>query len=229
MDDNIKTNTESWGAEVLGVKLVLGFVFCAVLFWPVIFGVQRVWFVIEEGTPAELIKIELSKNEFNTKPHKGFLEITGYPQAQVSVDLDNPSYMEKIDATTYRSFYFTLQPAPDVRSPAPVIVERRESFSGIFGFYFESDRKKFPAMPAKDRPITVQGLAGYHLDGVSDDMVSAFWAQNVTISKDAILLVEGESPPSLKLTLLWFIPVSALFLTGLFLIPRWIYLLKKQY
>lgn len=228
MHDNIKKNTETWGAEGLGIKIIVGFVLCAVLLWPVIFGIQRVWFVIEEGTPAELVKIDLSKNEFNAKPHKGFLEITGYPQAQVSVDLDNLN-AEQIDARTYRSFYFTLQPAPGARSPAPVIVERKGSFSGIFGFYPESVRKKFPDMPAKDQPITVQGLAGYHMDGISDDMVSAFWAQNVTISKDAILLVEGRSPPSLKLTLLWFIPVSGLFLTGVFLILRSIYLLKKQY
>lgn len=228
MRDNIKKNAEAWDSGASGVKCVIGLILLSLL-WPVIFGAQRIWFVIEEGTSAEPIKIDLAKNEFNTKPHKGLLEITGYPQAQVSLDFQNPSYAEKIEAKTYRSFYFILQPAPDAKSPAPVIVERKKSFEGLFGHYSESERKEFPDIPAKDRPITVQGIAGYHIDGISDDMVSAFWAQNIRISKNAILLAEGRSPPSLKLTLLWFIPASALFLTGVCLILRWICLLKKQY
>lgn len=228
MDAQLK-NDKNWDSGASIVKFVIGIVLLA-LFWPVVFGAERIWFTVKEGTPTEPIKIDLTKNKFKEKPPKGFLEITGYPQAQVSLDFQNPSYAEKIDAKTYKNFYFTLQPELDSKSPAPVIVERKESFSGLFGFYFESDRKKFlPLSGTGDQPITVKGIAGYHIDGISGDLVSAFWGQNIKISEDAILLAEGESPPSLKLTLLWFIPISALFLTGVYLIISWIYLLKRRY
>ncbi|MBI4994223.1 hypothetical protein HZC21_01090 [Candidatus Peregrinibacteria bacterium] len=219
-------NNENWDSGASVVKFVLGLILLSLL-WPVIFGGQRIWFIIKEGTPTEPIKIDLTKNEFNTKPHKGFLEITGYPQAQISLDSESASYMENIQETTYKNFYFTLQPGPNAKSPAPVIVERKESFSGLFGYYFESDRKKFPAISIENQPIAIKGIAGYHMDDISGDLVSAFWEQNIKIADNAILLAESRSPPSLKLTLLWFIPVSALFLMGVYLILHWIYLLKS--
>ena len=220
-------NNKSWDSGGSIVKFVVGLIFLS-LFWPVIFGGQRIWFIIKEGTLAEPIKINLTKNEFSTKPHKGFLEITGYPQAQVSLDFEAPSYMENIQETTYKNFYFTLQPEIHSKSPAPIIVERKESFEGLFGFYFESDRKKFPPMSAEDQPVTVKGIAGYHIGDISDDLVSAFWEQDIKIANNAILLAENSEPPSLKFTLLWFIPVFGLFLTGVYLIISWIYLLKKR-
>lgn len=226
MDAQLK-NDKNWDSGASIVKFVIGIVLLA-LFWPVVFGAERIWFTIKEGTPTEPVKIDLTKNKFKEKPPKGFLEITGYPQAQVSLDFQNPSYAEKIDAKTYKNFYFTLQPEIDSKFPALVIVERKESFSGLFGFYFANDRKKFPNMPTNNQPITLKGVAGYHINDISDDLVSAFWEQNIKISEDAILLAEGESPPSLKLTLLWFIPISAFFLTGAYLILHWIYLLKRQ-
>lgn len=221
-------NNESWDSGASIVKFVIGLVLISLL-WPVIFGAQRIWFVIKEGMPAEPIKIDLTKNEFSAKPHKGFLEITGYPQTQVSLDFQNPSYAEKIEAKAYKNFYFTLQPEPDSKSPAPIVVERKESFEGLFGFYFGSDRKKFPDMPEKDQPITIKGVAGYHIGDISGDLVGAFWEQDIKIADNVILLAEGTSPPSLKLTLLWFIPIFGLFLTGVYLIISWIYLLKRQF
>lgn len=221
-------NNKSWDSGESIVKFVVGLILLS-LFWPVVFGAERIWFVIKEGTPIEPIKIDLTKHKFKEKPPKGFLEITGYPQAQISLDFQNPSYAEKIDAKTYKNFYFTLQPKLNSKSPAPVIVERKEFFEGLFGYYFESDRKKFPDIPKKDQPITVKGIAGYHIDNISGDLVSAFWEQNIKVANDAILLAEGASPPLLKLTLLWFIPVFGLFLTGVYLIISWIYLLKRQF
>lgn len=217
-----------WDSGASIVKFVIGFLLLGFfgLAW---LGAERIWFIIREGNPAPLISIDLTKNEFSTKPHRGFLEITGYPQAQISLDSQSPSYMENIQETTYKNFYYSMQPQPDAESPAPIIVERKESFEGIFGFHSDGDRKKFPAPPEEDKIFTATGLAGYHIGDISGDVVSAFWERNIKIANNAILLAEGSSPPSLKLTLLWFVPVSALFLAGAYLILHWICLLKRQY
>ena len=66
-------------------------------------------------------------------------------------------------------------------------------------------------MSAEDQPVTVKGIAGYHIGDISDDLVSAFWEQDIKIANNAILLAENSEPPSLKFTLLWFIPVFGLF------------------
>jgi hypothetical protein len=213
---------------MLGVRIVIGLVLCAVLFWLVVSGVKRLCFINNEGAPVKFTAIDLTKNEFGTRPHKGPLKVTGYPQALVSVDTEYPSYMERIDPNTYRTFYLALQPSSDSDLPAKVIVEKEGSFSGLFGYFFERDRKRFPNAPPKDQPVTVQGLAGYHISGINGDIVGAFWERNVKISNDAILLAENASPPSLFLTLLWFVPVSALFLAGVYLITNSIYLFRKR-
>ncbi len=209
------------------LKFVFGLILVA-LFWPVWFGIERLWFIYKESQPVDPLPVDLSKSK--GIPQKGYLEITGYPGIQVAVDSGEPVYMENLAAAakTYRSFYFSLHPK-NSPSTASVIVERKESFvTNLFGYFPKSMQEKFPFPPEKGKPVTVRGVAGYYVWKPSKEIKQYFEAGGVTVPKETILLQEG-SPATLKNTLFWFIPILLLFVLGIYLFINALYWIQKVF
>lgn len=213
----------------VGVKFVIGIILVS-LFWPVWFGAERLWFIYHTSTLKQVspLPVDLSKiKDIPSGRYQGYLEITGYPGVQVAVDSTGPIYMENLAeaAKTYRNFYFSLHSKPS--SPSAIIVERKESFvTNLFGYFTKSQQEKFPSPPEKGKPVTVTGVAGYYVSGISKDLRQYFEAAGIDVSPTAILLKEG-APPTLKFTLLWFIPLLVLFILGIYLLGNAIYWIPK--
>ncbi|HLC80712.1 hypothetical protein J4207_04485 [Candidatus Woesearchaeota archaeon] len=217
----------TWDLEWELGKLVIGIVILSLCLWPVIWGIGRMWFISKEGLTLKSVDL----NKGIKEPLRGNLQVTGYPGIQISVDSYNAVYMENLAeaAKTYKNFYFSLH-SQQKNSPALVIVQRKETFaSGLFGYFFSSQREKFPLAPEKNKQITVTGIAGYHISSLGKTIKQYFEAEGVNVADTAILLEEGVSIPSYKNTLPWFIPVLLIFLFGGYLIARWLLLLKAGY
>lgn len=207
------------------IKFVVGLLFIA-LFWPAVMGGQRLWFIAKEGVPNEPIKIDLTKDDWQTAPKMGYLEINGYPGVQVARDTSGPVYMENLAdaAKTYRSFYFSLHSDVAGKTPALAVVKRKYFLQGIFWRYFASQEKKIPPL-VKEQPIAINGISGYHGEQMPNDVRQTLEANGIVVPRDAIVLDESVSVPSLWLTLLYFIPaIIASFIGVYFLIP-WVLLI----
>lgn len=207
------------------IKFVVGLLLI-IFFWPAVMGGARLWFIAVEGTPKEPIKIDLTKDDWQAVPKKGYLEINGYPGVQVAKDTSGPVYMENLAdaAKTYRSFYFSLHSDTDEKTFALAVVKRKHSLSGIFGRYFSSDEEKIPPI-VSGQQITISGIAGYHGEQMPNDVRQALEANGVVVPQDVVVLDESVSVPSLWLTLLYFIPATIAFLIGAYFLIPWVLLI----
>lgn len=206
------------------IKFIVGLLFIA-LFWPAVMGGQRLWFIAKEGAPNEPIKIDLTKDDWQTAPKNGYLEISGYPGVQVARDSASGAvYQEYIDYKTYRNFYFSLHSDAAGKTPALAVVKRKYFLQGIFWRYFASAEKKIPPL-VKGQPIAINGISGYHGEQMPDDVRQTLEANGVVTPADVIVLDERAGVPSLWLTLLFFIPATIAFLIGAYFLIPWVLLI----
>lgn len=245
-----ETSEEKWDSPSSALKLILGLILFGLTFGLIFFiGFNSLWFIANEGAPALPFSIDLTtlnidlttstidlvKESLKNVPHKGYLELTGYPGAQISLESSGSCYAENVGecVKTYKSFYFSLHSSNDIynihgKQTASAIVLRKESFIGNLGYYYKKDMEKFPVLPPKNKLFTVKGIAGYHAGDISSEVIQMFEAEGINVPEDVIFLDEGKNVSSLKITLLWFIPVFLLFCLGVYFIMSWVMLLKRR-
>ncbi|MEK7189465.1 MAG: hypothetical protein AAB666_00600 [Patescibacteria group bacterium] len=200
-------------------KLVIG-LFLLPFFGLALLGGWRLWFIAEQGQPTEPIIIDLTKDSVENIPNKGFLEISGYPRYEVSMDSGTGNLMTSEGWNTTRNFYFSLHQTAESNF-APVIVIRKYSLVGKLWNYF-GDEKKIPPIIGGEK-ITVSGIAGYHGRDLPESVRQEFEANNLTVPLRVVVLDEYASVPSLAVTLIYFIPAMVLFLLGVYFLIHWIY------
>ncbi len=77
--------------------------------------------------------------------------------------------------------------------------------------------------------VSFEGIRGYHGGSLSGEVKEAFERQGIVVEPETVYLNATEKPPHLQSLLIWFIPVTLGFLSGLFLVVDWLVLLKKSH
>lgn len=136
----------------------------------------------------------------------GTVTITGYVGEAYSKEYGP---INEQDLHSYKTYYYLLFDHPRQGGEPKVIVQHHESQIGWLGVYPTSPAPQ--ALPKVGSKVTVSGI---------------FDREEKTSPR---ILIEGATPPRLLNTLLWFIPTIIGWLAGVWLIIRWVFLVRAFY
>ncbi len=197
------------GKFILGAFLAVGF-FSATIDYG-----SQVYFLIQEGNPPVQHVIDLTKNEKEIIP-KGHVKITGYPSEHIPYEWVDMAG-ETLDSLTY--YYYALLGTPNKNPENLVVVVNKEFESNYSNYHVQQ--------PNIETKKTISGISGYYAHG--EKKIINYFKEKYTIKDPEKIFFIAEGEPPTKNIFKYFIPAAIAFSFGIFLVMRWVFLVRKEY